>query len=171
MSLPLTCSSLVQFYAMVNFCNPGVLGTPAEFRRHFEAPILQGREPNSTADEAQLGEERSSELSAIVNEFILRRTNSLLSAHLPPKVNVPSLLCTRPSQLPKQQMSTKSNISCCAAGNRDRVLQDDRAADRLVHPLPSVQRSTQLAGRQEVRACAVGHHLPKEAVQPPQAHL
>lgn len=32
----------VQFYAMVDFCNPGCLGTPAEFRRHFEAPILAG---------------------------------------------------------------------------------------------------------------------------------
>ena len=76
----------VQFYAMVNFCNPGVLGSPSEFRRHFESPILQGREPGSSADEAQLGIERSEELSNIVNSFILRRTNALLSAHLPPKV-------------------------------------------------------------------------------------
>ena len=71
---------------MVNFCNPGVLGTPAYFRRHFEAPITAGREPDATEQQAVLGAERSSELSAIVNEFILRRTNSLLSAHLPPKV-------------------------------------------------------------------------------------
>ena len=76
----------MQFYAMVNFCNPGVLGTPSEFRKYFEAPILQGREPGSSADEAQLGMDRSEELSKIVNSFILRRTNALLSAHLPPKV-------------------------------------------------------------------------------------
>jgi hypothetical protein len=31
--------------AMVSFCNPGVLGSPSQFRRHFEAPILAGREP------------------------------------------------------------------------------------------------------------------------------
>ena len=35
----------MQFYAMVNFCNPGVLGTPAEFRKKYERPILEGREP------------------------------------------------------------------------------------------------------------------------------
>ena len=79
----------MQFYAMVSFCNPGVLGTPSEFRRRFENPILAGREPDATDDAAKLGAERSAELSGIVNEFILRRTNSLLSEHLPPKVRVP----------------------------------------------------------------------------------
>lgn len=33
----------LQFYAMVDFCNPGCLGTPAEFRKHFESPILAGK--------------------------------------------------------------------------------------------------------------------------------
>jgi DNA repair and recombination protein RAD54 and RAD54-like protein len=40
----------VQFYAMVNFCNPGVLGTPAEFRKKYERPILEGREPGVGAE-------------------------------------------------------------------------------------------------------------------------
>ncbi|XP_073030332.1 protein CHROMATIN REMODELING 25-like [Primulina eburnea] len=44
------------------------------------------REPTATEEEKRLGSERSAELSAKVNQFILRRTNSLLSNHLPPKM-------------------------------------------------------------------------------------
>ena len=79
---------MAQFFAMVNFTNPGVLGTPADFRRRYESAILQSREPDATEAEAAAGAERSAELSGIVNEFILRRTNALLSAHLPPKVDI-----------------------------------------------------------------------------------
>ncbi len=43
----------VQFYAMVNFCNPGVLGTPAEFRKKYERPILEGREPGVGAEKVR----------------------------------------------------------------------------------------------------------------------
>ena len=73
--------------AQVDFCNPGVLGSPAEFRRRFEWPILAGREPGASPEQTCLGEERSAELSGIVNTFIMRRTNKLLSEHLPPKVS------------------------------------------------------------------------------------
>ncbi|KAJ8447397.1 hypothetical protein Cgig2_019391 [Carnegiea gigantea] len=47
-------NDLEEFYAMVNFTNPGILGDAAHFRRYYE--------------------------------FILRRTNALLSNHLPPKM-------------------------------------------------------------------------------------
>lgn len=70
---------------MVDFCNPEALGTPAEFRRLYERPILASREPDASDAQVALGAERNAELSSIVNEFILRRTNALLSAHLPPK--------------------------------------------------------------------------------------
>ena len=75
-----------QFYAMVNFCNPGVLDTRGYFHKYFETPILLGREPDAAEEAVRLGQERSEELSALVNDFILRRTNDLLSKHLPPKV-------------------------------------------------------------------------------------
>ncbi|KAJ8619003.1 hypothetical protein MRB53_015189 [Persea americana] len=79
-------NDLEEFFAMVNFTNPGVLGDAAYFRRYYETPIICGREPTATVEERVLGNERSAELSAKVNQFILRRTNALLSNHLPPKI-------------------------------------------------------------------------------------
>jgi DNA repair and recombination RAD54-like protein len=79
-------NDLKEFYAMVNFTNPEILGDRRAFTRVYESPILRGREPDATATEIKIGNDRSGQLSAIVNQFILRRTNALLSAHLPPKV-------------------------------------------------------------------------------------
>ncbi|WVZ73525.1 hypothetical protein U9M48_021822, partial [Paspalum notatum var. saurae] len=76
-------NDLEEFFSMVNFTNPGVLGDASYFRRYYEAPIICGREPTASAEEKKLGSERSAELSA---KFILRRTNALLSNHLPPKI-------------------------------------------------------------------------------------
>eukprot|EP00879_Flechtneria_rotunda_P033920 GHRR01037826.1.p3 GENE.GHRR01037826.1~~GHRR01037826.1.p3 ORF type:complete len:100 (+),score=15.83 GHRR01037826.1:312-611(+) len=55
--------------------------------RHTVPLHAAGREPGTAPEVAALGEARSSELSALVNNFILRRTNKLLSDHLPPKVS------------------------------------------------------------------------------------
>jgi thioredoxin-related protein len=40
---------------MVNFCNPGVLGSVSEFRKRFQNPILVGREPDASEAEQALG--------------------------------------------------------------------------------------------------------------------
>lgn len=77
---------LEEFFAMVNFTNPGILGDAAFFRRYYETPIICGREPTASEEDKHLANERSAELSAKVNQFILRRTNALLSNHLPPKI-------------------------------------------------------------------------------------
>ncbi|XP_039015283.1 LOW QUALITY PROTEIN: protein CHROMATIN REMODELING 25-like [Hibiscus syriacus] len=79
-------NDLEEFFSMVNFTNQGILGDVAYFRRYYETPIICGREPTSSEEEKKLAAERSSELSAKVNQFILRRTNVLLSNHLPPKI-------------------------------------------------------------------------------------
>lgn len=42
---------------MVDFCNPGVLGSTASFRKRYEVPILAGREPGATADQASAAPE------------------------------------------------------------------------------------------------------------------
>ena len=77
---------LDEFYSMVGFCNPGLLGTPAEFAKKYERPILAGREPDCTEAEMEKAQAANTGLSDLVNKFILRRTNTILSKHLPPKV-------------------------------------------------------------------------------------
>ena len=65
-------------------------------------PRSLGPASDASEDEKALCQERTAELSTLVNEFILRRTNTLLSEHLPPKVGG---LC----------MSTLVWCCCCSA--------------------------------------------------------
>jgi DNA repair and recombination RAD54-like protein len=104
-------NNLDEFYAMVNFCNPGLLGTSGEFYKKFEKPILDGREPDATDKQLALAQERNGELSELVNKFVLRRTNTILSKHLPPKVV--EVVCCKLS--PLQQMIYRHFLSEKAA--------------------------------------------------------
>ena len=72
---------------MASFCNPKVFESPAHFRKYYDRPILAGREPGASDKEVQLATERQEEMNRHCNDFILRRTNDILSDHLPPKVN------------------------------------------------------------------------------------
>jgi DNA repair and recombination protein RAD54 and RAD54-like protein len=79
-------NDLQEFYAMVNFTNPGVLGTQDEFRKNMLFPILRGREPDATESQKNKMNTIQEEMSGIVNQFILRRINTLNAQHLPPKL-------------------------------------------------------------------------------------
>lgn len=79
-------NDLTEFYAMVDFTNPGILGTPEEFRRRVMFPILRGREPDATESQKRKMLEMQTDLSGIVEEFILRRINTVNAEHLPPKL-------------------------------------------------------------------------------------
>lgn len=41
-------NELSEFFNMVDFCNPGVLGTASEFRKRYERPILRSHEPDAS---------------------------------------------------------------------------------------------------------------------------
>ena len=79
-------NDLTEFFAMVDFINPGVLGTPEYFRKNVLFPILRGREPDATEAQQNKMIEVQQRMSATVNEFILRRVNTLNAQHLPPKL-------------------------------------------------------------------------------------
>ena len=129
-------NDLEEFYAMVDFTNPGMLGSASRFRKRFQTPILLGREPDADSEEREEGEERTQELSEMVNMFILRRTNALLSAHLPPKLTL--LVCCRLSQMQRQLYEHFLNSAAAqnlVSGKSKGVLSSITALRKLInHP-------------------------------------
>ncbi len=68
---------LSELWSIMEFCNPGYLGTAGEFRRRFSVPI-----------ERRHDKHRSSQLRSLVRPFVLRRlkTDPTITADLPDKV-------------------------------------------------------------------------------------
>lgn len=78
-------NDLSEYFSLISFANPGLLGSRHEFRKRFEIPILRGRDADASEAERQRGDECLAELLGIVNKFIIRRTNDILSKYLPVK--------------------------------------------------------------------------------------
>ncbi|KAL2074592.1 hypothetical protein VTL71DRAFT_8370 [Oculimacula yallundae] len=78
-------NDLSEFFTMVDFINPGLLGKYNTFKKEFESPILKSRQPAATSRELEKGAARGEELSELTKEFILRRTADLLAKYLKPK--------------------------------------------------------------------------------------
>ncbi|KAI9838229.1 MAG: DNA-dependent ATPase protein rad54 [Thelocarpon superellum] len=78
-------NDLSEYFSLINFANPNLLGSHNDFRKQYEIPILRGRDAAGTDEDRQKGDERLAELLAIVSKFIIRRTNDILSKYLPVK--------------------------------------------------------------------------------------
>jgi len=78
-------NDLLEYYSLVNFVNPGMLGTASEFKRRFESTILKSRDSSATDKMQKMGDERLKEMSGIVSKCIIRRTSALLTKYLPVK--------------------------------------------------------------------------------------
>ncbi|XP_074122143.1 DNA repair and recombination protein RAD54-like isoform X1 [Sminthopsis crassicaudata] len=86
-------NDLLEYFSLVHFVNSGILGTAQEFKRHFELPILKGRDADASEAARQKGEERLRELVGIVNRCLIRRTSDILSKYLPVKIE--QVVCCR----------------------------------------------------------------------------
>lgn len=101
-------NDLSEYFALLNFSNPGLLGTRADFRKNFETPILSSRDAYATDDEIKKGDEQLEKLSYVVSKFIIRRTNDILSKYLPCKYEHVIFVNLRPFQNELYQNSVKS---------------------------------------------------------------
>lgn len=60
-------NDLTEFFVMIDFVNPGLLGSSSTFRKEFEAPIVRARQPDATKKEKEKGAARSAELSRLTD--------------------------------------------------------------------------------------------------------
>lgn len=101
-------NDLSEYFALLNFSNPGLLGTRADFRKNFENPILLSRDADATDDQIRKGDEQLQKLSYVVSKFIIRRTNDILSKYLPCKYEHVIFVKLRPFQRQLYERCVKS---------------------------------------------------------------
>ncbi|NXJ13366.1 RA54B protein, partial [Odontophorus gujanensis] len=110
-------NDLQEFYALIEFVNPGVLGSLSTYRKIYEEPIVRSREPSATKEEKELGEKRAAELTRLTGLFILRRTQEVINRFLPPKKE--NIIFCRPTALQLElyrKLLSSQVISSCLQG-------------------------------------------------------
>ncbi|XP_022183703.1 DNA repair and recombination protein RAD54B-like [Myzus persicae] len=78
-------NELAEFYALIDFVNPGILGTYSMFKREFEDKIVESQQPECHPQIISLGKQKASELNEVTEKFILRRTQDVNNKYLPSK--------------------------------------------------------------------------------------
>ncbi|KAI5302796.1 helicase [Ascosphaera pollenicola] len=116
-------NDLTEFFAMVDFINPGLLGTFKTFMREFEGPIVKSRQPNACRKDIEKGRARSEELAQLSSQFILRRTAALLEKYLPPKTEYVLFCNPTPTQASIYRLIIQSPMFQCALGSSESALQ------------------------------------------------
>ncbi|CCD22905.1 DNA-dependent ATPase RDH54 NDAI_0A07510 [Naumovozyma dairenensis CBS 421] len=91
-------NDLNEFYTIIDFINPGILGSFPYFKKRYMVPITRARDTSNRYNEEilELGEERSREMIEITKQFTLRRTNSILTEYLPPRTDI--ILFCKPTE-------------------------------------------------------------------------
>ncbi|GMR55663.1 hypothetical protein PMAYCL1PPCAC_25858, partial [Pristionchus mayeri] len=62
-------NDLLEYLSLLNFVNPGLLGTTSEFKKKFENVILRGRDAEATDEQQKKGDEATTEMAAIVSKI------------------------------------------------------------------------------------------------------
>lgn len=90
-------NDLQEFFTLVDFVNPGILGSYQEFKREFENPIVLGQGQLANEETKSKGSQKAAELKLISKKFILRRTQSVNQQYLPKKQEY--IVFVKPSEL------------------------------------------------------------------------
>lgn len=111
-------NDLNEFFTIIDFLNPGIMGSFNSFKKTYINPITRAREMSNMANQeiVELGNDRSSELVEMTSQFVLRRTNDILNKYLPSKTDY-IIFCNSTSQ----QVELAKNILVQSNINLDKI--------------------------------------------------
>ncbi|XP_078039953.1 DNA repair and recombination protein RAD54B isoform X2 [Augochlora pura] len=78
-------NDLQEFFALIDFVNPGILDNICKFKSYYENPIVASQCSHASDSVISLGKERANELHEKTKLFILRRTQDTINKYLPSK--------------------------------------------------------------------------------------
>ena len=122
-------NSLTEFWSLLDFCNPGMLGTRNHFERRFGQPV--------SADPAA---PEAASLRAIVRPFVLRRTKGQVLQDLPPKQEI-DLGCT----LAASQRRVYDTLAAVLRGEIEQRIRDHGLDASRMNVLTALLRLRQAA--------------------------
>jgi DNA repair and recombination RAD54-like protein len=134
-------NDLTEYYSLVHFVNPGMLGTTAEFKKQYENAILRGQNADATDADRKKANERLKELLEIVNKCIIRRTSNLLTKYLPNKFEM--VICVKMSEIQatiyrnfiKSDAVKRTVLQTAADGSKQKALANIMSLKKLCnHP-------------------------------------
>ncbi|KAJ1722517.1 DNA-dependent ATPase protein rad54 [Coemansia erecta] len=144
-------NDLSEYFSLLNFTNPGLLGNTQEFRKRFEHPIMRGRDALATPEQQRRGDEVLAELNSIASRVIIRRTNNLLSKYLPVKYEHVVFCPLTDLQTDLYELFLKSKAAKAAIGEGGKcALQTIISLGKLCNHPSILDIKTAVAGYEQV---------------------
>lgn len=132
-------NNLKEYYCMIQFIKPNLLGTYKEYLNRFVNPITNGQYTDSTERDIRLMKHRSHILHKMLEGCIQRRDYSVLAPYLPPKheYTVYTTLSDLQQQIYEYYMTTQRDLSGSdISGKGARLFQDFQDLRRIwTHPM------------------------------------
>jgi len=154
-------NDLSEYFSLISFANPDLLGSRLEFRKRFEIPILKGRDSEATEAERKRGDECLTELLGLVNKFIIRRTNDILSKYLPVKYEHVVFCNLAPFQLDLYNyFITSPDIQALLRGKGSQPLKAINILKKLCNHPDLLDLATDLPG---CESCWPEDYVPRDA--------
>ncbi|VUZ53050.1 unnamed protein product [Hymenolepis diminuta] len=144
-------NNLSEYWTMVNFVKPNLLGSAKEFANRFVNPIKNGQHSNSTQRDVQLMKKRAHVLFKTLDGCVQRRDYSCLTKYLPPRLEyvLKIRLCDVQCELYRAFLQTRAERGLTTGDDQKSTLfRDQQTLYRVwTHPFTLKMHETREARR------------------------